>query len=464
MDLNAQFKTLQKIHRNNPFPSLEERKKVILALKKGLQNDAYSLAAAVNLDFTHRAEEETLFLEVFATLNAINYCLNEMKHWMKDRKRHVSWMLKPAYAYVSPQPLGVVGIMVPWNYPVILALVPALYALAAGNRVMIKMSELSPNTGLALQTLIQSIGLEQFVIVVNGDVALAKEFATLPFGHLLFTGSTQVGKLVMKAASDNLTPVTLELGGKSPAVLSRTMNSKYFNRLFMGKLFNAGQTCIAPDYLLVPAEWNQRIEDEFQKFITIHYPQLMKNDNYTNIISEHHKQRLLALVEDAQSNGARVVVFGDTQSDSTKMPIYLLFGVTQDMRVMKEEIFGPILPILNYASITDAVDFINNAPNPLALYYFGEDKGEVELIKTTTLSGALTINDTIMHLAVDDLPFGGVGSSGMGQYHGQEGFDAFSQLKPIMVQRRLSLTTWIYPPYGRLIRIFLRWMGGIKRK
>lgn len=451
-------------YQSNPYPSYQERKNVLLAIRNALQNDPYGLAAAINKDFTHRSEEETLFLEIFTTIKAINFCLKKMKQWMKNRRRNVSWLFIPARAYLVPMPLGVVGNMVPWNYPVYLALVPAIYALAAGNRVMIKMSELSPNTGLALQSLIRKLGLEQYVCVINGDVEISKEFSSLPFGHLMFTGSTSVGKLVMKAASENLTPVTLELGGKSPAILSSSMNTRYFKRLFMGKLFNAAQTCIAPDYLLIPSGWGEIVEEEFKNFINVYYPQLMNNDNYSSIISDSHKKRLLALVEDARLKGARVVEFGEPDSKNAKMPVYLLFGVTIDMKVMQEEIFGPILPVLSYKSLSEAVEFINSSPNPLALYFFGEDQAEIKFIQTKTLSGALTINETMMHIAIDDLPFGGVGHSGMGQYHGQEGFDTFSKLKPVMVQRRLSAVSWLYPPYGKLMRMLLAWIGGIKLK
>lgn len=460
----SEFKNIKAEFAMNAHPSLQERKAILLALKKALQNNADTVAEAINKDFTHRSVEESLFLEIFPTINAINYCLKNMKHWMKSRSRDVSWLFLPAKAYVVPQPLGVVGNIVPWNYPVFLAIVPALYALAAGNRVMIKMSELSANTGLVLKSLMQSSGLEHYIFIVNGDVSVSEEFAALPFGHLIFTGSTAVGKLVMKAASNNLTPVTLELGGKSPAILSTSMNPKYFNRLFMGKLFNAAQTCVAPDYLLVPMGWNERVEEEFKKFIDVHYPELMNNDNYSSIITEEHKKRLLNLVDDAKANGAHIVQFGDLALNSNKMPFYLLFGVTNDMLVMKEEIFGPILPVLNYTSLNEAVEYINSVPNPLALYYFGEDKVEMKFIQIKTLSGALTINDTLMHTAIDDLPFGGVGQSGMGHYHGKEGFDAFSKLKPVFIQRRFSAVTWLYPPYGALLRTVLAWIGGIKLK
>lgn len=464
MELMEQFQSLKKEFQQHSNPLLKERKRVLLCLKKGLQKDANALAAAVNKDFSHRSVDETLFLEIFPLINAINFCLKEMKHWMKPRSRKISWLFKPAYAYVTPQPLGVIGNLVPWNYPIYLSLVPALYALAAGNRVMIKMSELTPNTGIALQGLIHTLNLESYIAVTHGDVSVSKQFAGLAFGHLMFTGSTSVGRLVMKAASDNLTPVTLELGGKSPAIISKSMNASYFNRLFMGKLLNAAQTCVAPDYLLVPKAWDRKIEKHFQYFIDRHYPDLMKNDNYSSIITMEHKKRLLELIEDARLKGARVVQYGELKLNNKKMPVYLLFDVNAEMRVMQEEIFGPILPVMNYNSLNDAIEYINAAPNPLALYYFGEDKAEQRLIQKKTLSGALTINDTLMHIAIDDLPFGGVGPSGMGHYHGKEGFDTFSKLKPIFVQRRISPVTLLYPPYGRLLRLFLSWVGGIKIK
>ncbi|KTD82319.1 coniferyl aldehyde dehydrogenase [Legionella waltersii] len=462
MDLQTTFTELQKNFQSAPYPSLAERKQRLSKLKTLLQEKALVLSEAINSDFTHRSTEETLFLELFPIIKAIDYCLKHTKGWMKKKRKSVSWLLFPAKAYVFPQPLGVIGIMVPWNYPVYLSLVPAIYAIAAGNKVMIKMSELSTHIGETLSQLIQSIHLQSEIAIINGDVSVSREFSSLPFAHILFTGSTQVGKLVMKAASENLTPVTLELGGKSPAIISKSMNKRYFKRLFMGKLFNAAQTCIAPDYLLIPKGWESKIEDELRGFIHKSYPELMSNKNYSSIISSHHKQRLLDMLEDARTKGARIVEFGELSSETRKLPLYLLFNVSKEMRVMQEEIFGPILPVLSYQSFQEAIDYINSEPNPLALYYFGENKKEQQIIKTLTLSGAFTINDTIMHIAVDDLPFGGVGNSGMGHYHGQEGFNAFSKLKPIFVQRFISTVSWLYPPYGTLMRSFLSWIGGIK--
>lgn len=462
MDLNTRFKSLYNEYKTNPYPSLIQRKNCLKRIKEGLQHDAHDLAVAISNDFSFRSEEETLFLEVFPTVKAINFCLKRMKRWMRNRPRNVSWMFAPARAYITPQPLGVVGVMVPWNYPLYLALVPAVYALAAGNRVMIKMSELSPNIARALGIMVYSLGLEPFVQIVEGDVEVAKEFAALPFGHLLFTGSTGVGKAVMMAASQNLTPVTLELGGKSPALVSSSMNPKYFNRLFMGKLFNAGQTCVAPDYLLIPNGWQSKVEEEFKRLMQIHYPDLTTNNQYSSIISVQHKQRLLELVQDARDKGARVIQLGEFNSLSRKIPVFLLFDTTKEMRVMQEEIFGPIIPVICYKSFHEAVGFINSFPNPLALYYLGENHQEIGYIKTQTLSGALTINDTLIHVAIDDLPFGGVGMSGMGQYHGQEGFDTFSKLRPVLIQRRLATFPLFYPPYGTLMNKFLALVGGIK--
>lgn len=462
MELNTQFKCMEHEYKRYPYPSLKERKELLLSIKNILRDRAYHIAEAVNKDFTHRSVEETLVLEIFPTISAIDYCVKKLRSWMKMRSRRVSWLFLTTKASLFPQPLGIVGNIVPWNYPIMLSLIPAIYALAAGNRVMIKMSELSNHTGELFQNLFHQGNLGNYLQVTTGDVEVSKRFSSLPFGHLLFTGSAQVGKQVMKTASDNLTPVTLELGGKSPALLSETMNLKYLNRLIMGKLFNAAQTCIAPDYLLMPTEWDDLLEEQIGLLLKKHYPNLMNNDDYSSIISEKHRLRLLELVEDARSKGAHVVSFGALDEHTNKLPFYLLFNVNFQMRVMQEEIFGPILPCLSYETFEEAVHYINSAPNPLALYYFGENKREIEILKRTTLSGALTINDTLIHSAIDDIPFGGVGFSGMGHYHGQEGFNTFSKLKPVVVQRRIATWPFLYPPYGCLMKHFLSFIVRIK--
>ncbi|KTD64059.1 coniferyl aldehyde dehydrogenase [Legionella spiritensis] len=459
MLLQDTFEELQKDYYQTPYLSVRERRDVLKALKKRIREKAVALADAMNSDFSHRAQIESLFLEIYPTLKSIDYCLAHLNQWTRKRKRKLSWHFLPGKAYLIPQPLGVVGIMVPWNYPVFLSIIPAIYALAAGNRVMIKMSELTPKTTEALQSLFDD---HRMIRVTGGDVSVSREFARLPFGHLLFTGSTAVGKSVMAAASEHLTPVTLELGGKSPAIVSKTMDKQYYNRLFMGKLFNAGQTCIAPDYLYIPAGQESQLERELHDFINRHYPNLPSNQDYSSIINEQHKERLLQLVEDARQKGARVVTIGEPNDNAQKIPFYLLFDVNESMKVMQEEIFGPILPVLSYQSINEAVKYINDHPNPLAVYYFGNDREELQTLQYQVLSGALTVNDSLIHVAVDDLPFGGVGHSGMGQYHGREGFDTFSKLKPVLIKRKLALITFLYPPYGKLMRSFLHFFAGIK--
>lgn len=464
MDLTILFNELKCQYEQNPNLSFNERRRILITIKQGLQNNPYELAAAINKDFTHRSQQETLLLEVMPLINAIDYCLSNLKGWMKKRARSVPWTFAPSQAYVVPQPLGIVGNIVPWNYPLYLALAPVIYALSAGNRIMIKMSELAPNTGDALAQFVASLGLGHAIIVVNGDVAVSKQFAALPFNHLIFTGSTAVGKLVMAAASEHLTPVTLELGGKSPAVLSLTMKRAYYTRLFMGKLFNAGQTCIAPDYLLVPPSMKNTVINELAYFIDKHYPSLMDNPHYSSLISPAHKSRVLGLIADARAKGAKIIEHGIPTDNSNKVPLYLVLDVNQDMRLMQEEIFGPILPVVCYDDFSDALSFINKLPNPLALYYFGEDSAERAEIECATLSGALTINDTLMHIAIDNLPFGGVGASGMGQYHGIEGFNSFSKLKPVFKQSRFAAISLLYPPYGSFFQLAVKWIGGIKRK
>ncbi len=447
--------------RKQPYFLLKERYKQLEALKSLLQHNALDLAQAIAQDFSHRSQEETLLLEIFPAIQTINYCLKHLKKWTKARKRQVSWIFKPASASIFPQPLGKIGIMVPWNYPLILACRPLTYALAAGNSAMIKFSELSPCLGSCLQQLIEKSPLASRVQIVNGDINIAKKFAALPFDHLLFTGSTTTGKAIMEAASKNLTPLTLELGGKSPAILSTTVNKAYLNRLFIGKLRNAGQTCIAPDYLLIPEGWEQQIEMAFGDFLQKHYPQLESNNDYSAIISQTHYEHLQYLLDDARKKGARIVSFGNQREDSRKLPLYLIFNPDVSMDLMQEEIFGPLLPIVTYKSFQEALEYIIAKPKPLVIYYFGENSEEKEQLTMQTVSGALTINDTLTHIAIDDLPFGGVGESGMGRYHGQEGFDNFSQLKPIFKQRRFAPITWFYPPYGKLLKLLLRWQAGI---
>lgn len=464
MDLKEIFNQSKLESENNYYVPIAKRKENLLLIKEILQQKAKELACAVSNDFSYRAVSETLLLEIFPSIRTLDYILKNLTKWTKKRKRKVSWLLKPAYAYQIPQPVGVVGIMVPWNYPLILFFIPLMYALAAGNRVLIKTSELTPQTGLLLHEIISNLNLRSFVTVINGGLEVAMEFASLPFNHLFFTGSTAVGKKIMEAASKNLTPVTLELGGKSPAIISKTVHPSHLMRLFIGKLYNAGQTCIAPDYLLIPKGFENEIENHFKNYINKCYPNLIKNPEYSSIISESHRERLLTILEDAKQQGARVIEFGNGETAGRKLPFFLIFNVKPSMKIMKEELFGPLLPIIVYDDIKEAIQLINSLPSPLVLYYFGQDRLEKNLIEKETLSGGLTINDTLNQLAVDDLPFGGIGESGMGSYHGREGFDRFSQLKSVFVQRKYSPIALFYPPHGKLTRYLLKWIGGINLK
>nr|HAT8713971.1 aldehyde dehydrogenase family protein [Legionella jordanis] len=464
MELPQHFQTLKERHLKEPYASLSQRRENLLLLKKILQENAEALAEQLSYDFSHRSRFETLVLELFPAINTINYCIKNLKKWAKPRKRHVSWLFKPASAYLLPQPLGVVGIVVPWNYPLLLAIGPLAYALAAGNRVMIKMSELTAAVGGFFEQLIQNSRLAETIQIVNGDIEIAKSFSQLPFGHLLFTGSPKVGSQVMKAAAEHLTPVTLELGGKSPVFISNTLKPQFLKRLFMAKVANAGQTCIAPDFLLIPKNREQLIEDEFRQFIDEHYPNLIDNQDYSSIISTEHKQRLENILKDAEMKGARIVTIGDGVKNGRKLPIHLIFNASLAMKVMQEEIFGPILPVLCYQSLNDALEQINAFANPLVLYYYGSDQQEIEQLSMRTLSGALCINDSLTYIGIDDLPFGGVGQSGMGYYHAQEGFDVFSKLKAVFVQKRFNMVPWFYPPYGWLTTFLLTKISGLHLK
>ena len=464
--MEEQFALLEKNFQQEPYLSVQQRKELLHSLAKLLQKNVAAITAAINQDFGYRSADETFTLEIVPNLSAIDYCLKQLKHWVQPRKRRLPWYFTGAKAYVFPQPLGIVGVMVPWNYPLFLAIGPTIFALAAGNRVMIKMSEQSMHLGKLLEQLIaNSPLLSQHIVVINGDLSIAQQFSSLPFAHLLFTGSTQVGKLVMEAASKNLTPVTLELGGKSPVIVSKTARPALFERIFIGKLFNAGQTCLASDYLLIPEGWEQLIETKFSQFMAKRYPNVMTNESYTSIISPNSRASLLALIEDARAKGGRIVQFGEESTASThhKMPVYLIFNATRDMEVMKKEIFGPILPIITYQSMDEVVHLVNSMSKPLALYYFGQDEKEKKRMIEELLSGATSINDTLSHVAIHDLPFGGVQYSGMGEYHGQEGFDRFSKLKAVFEQSRFSAMSLIYPPVGKMAKALLSYISGIKK-
>jgi acyl-CoA reductase-like NAD-dependent aldehyde dehydrogenase len=376
------------------------------------------------------------------------------------------WFL-PARTEIRPQPLGVVGIVVPWNYPLLLALSPLSGALAAGNRVLVKMSEFTPRTGELVKSLFEEAFPDGEVQVILGGADVAQEFCKLPFDHLLFTGSTAVGRAVMRAAAENLTPVTLELGGKSPAIVGPECRiEEAARKILFGKCLNAGQTCIAPDYVLLPRAQEQAFANAAAAAVAELYPSLRNNPDYTGIVNRRHELRLQELLDDALMRGASVRQLNPAEEEfegSGKLAPALVAGVNDGMRIMQEEIFGPLLPLVPYDCLEDAIRYVNARPRPLALYYFGNFDDHIQKVLNETVSGGVTVNETILHISQEHLPFGGVGPSGMGAYHGKAGFETFSKVKPIFHQSSLNGLFLFRPPYGKrfdsLIKLLLRSRG-----
>lgn len=432
-----------------PLPCAQTRRQWLNALRDVLAGNQQALVEAISADFGNRSADETLLAEIMPSLHGIRYARRHLRGWMKPSRRRVGLAFQPASARVIYQPLGVVGIIVLWNYPLYLAIGPLVGALAAGNRVMLKMSESTPATGALLQRLLAQVFPEDQVAVVLGDVEVGKAFARLPFDHLLFTGATHIGRDVMHAAADNLTPVTLELGGKSPAIVSATVPlADAAERIAFGKTLNAGQTCVAPDYVLVPRARLKGFVDAYREAVQRLYPSLADNPDYTAIINARQLTRLQDYLDDARAKGAQVVPLF-TEAQQRRMPHCLLLEVNEHMRVMHEEIFGPLLPIIPYDELDEALAYVNARPRPLALYYFGYDRPEQQQVLDSTHSGGVCLNDTLLHVAQDDLPFGGIGPSGMGHYHGREGFLTFSKAKSVFAKQRFNAARLVYPPYGK---------------
>ena len=412
---------------------------------------ADALTAAVSQDFGHRARQETLLADVFTVESGVRHALKHLRGWMKTRRMPTALQYLPASNRLMRQPLGVVGIVSPWNYPYYLALAPALAALAAGNRVMIKPSELTPATSALMAKMVAEFFKPEEMQVVLGDASVGRAFTELPFDHLFFTGSTPVGRLVAQAAAANLTPVTLELGGKSPALIDRSANlALTAARLAHGKLLNAGQTCVAPDYLLVPRELVNPLAEAIVKAMRKLFPTLDANPDYTAIVAPRHFERLQGLLADASARGARLMPTHDEAVSGRKLVPHLVLDVSEDMALMREEIFGPLLPIVPYDTVADALAYIQRHDRPLAMYWFGEDATAREHALTQTHAGGVTVNDCIWHLGQESQPFGGIGASGIGSYHGEWGFRTFSKEKPVFIQTRFAGTRLFAPPYGRV--------------
>lgn len=443
-----------------PWPIRADRLDRLHAL---VRENRRAIAAAISTDFGQRSVHETELLEINHVLDGIRHSLRHGRRWMKPAKRQPGYKYWPGQAAIMPQPLGVVGIVVPWNYPLELSLGPANSALVAGNRVMIKLSELTPRFGALLDELAARYFAPDELCIVNGGVDTGRAFCALPFDHLLFTGSTAVGHQVMQAASDNLTPVTLELGGKSPAIIGPLAGpggdyDKAVMRLMLGKTLNAGQTCIAPDHAFIPRGQAERFIASARRAVAGFYPSMATTPDYTSIITDRHFDRLQGLVDDAVQRGAQAWPLSDTGSNRERrlFPPLALTGVAAGSAVLEEEIFGPLLPLVEYDDLEQVIGCINERPRPLALYLFDSDRKNIERVLSSTVSGGVTVNDVFLHVGPDELPFGGVGASGMGAYHGEAGFRTFSHEKPVFRQPAFSMLSWIYPPYGRRAERLLR--------
>lgn len=458
-DLKTRFDAQKAAFEADPWPSLKVRQSRLDRLLALTRDHEADIIAAIDADFAGRSSHETRLAELFVIAGGIGHAKSHLKRWMRTQRVPTALHFLPAHNRLMPQPLGVVGIISPWNYPFQLAIGPAVAALAAGNRVMIKPSELTPHFSELLARLVATIFDPAELCVVTGDADVGKAFSATPFDHLFFTGSTAVGRQVAIAAAANLTPVTLELGGKSPAIVDPSADfAQVARRLAFGKLLNAGQTCIAPDYLMVPQGQGASAAEQLSRAVRTLYPTVEDNPDYTSIISERHHARLAALVEDARTQGARVIEIapeGTRSAGSRKLPPTLILDVTPAMRVMQEEIFGPLLPIVEYDGVDAAIARIRAGERPLALYWFGSNGDNRERILRESHAGGVTVNDCLWHLAQEDQPFGGVGASGTGAYHGEWGFRTFSHYKPVFTQSRLAGTALFQPPYGKVFELLL---------
>ena len=439
-DLMGDFQTLRQAADQMPYPTLTIRRARLARLARMTKHHQREIIRAIQTDFGQRSEVEIRMAEISALLHAIRHARLNLWRWMRPWRVSMPWRLMPARARIAPQPLGVVGVMSPWNYPWSLALMPIVDAFAAGNLVMLKPSEHSPATSALLQRLVAQYFTPEEFTVVEGGVEVARGFSELPFDHLLFTGSTAAGRQVAQAAAVNLTPVTLELGGKSPAIVAGDANfDQAAADIIFGKGMNGGQTCIAPDFVLVESRHMSALVNALSEAIQQQRP----NDNAaTQPINEAHHQRLDAMLQEAHNRGCRVIDHGPHAPA-------LIIDPHQGLQVMREEIFGRCLPIISVSHMAAAIHYVNARPHPLALYAFTYNKDLQQQLLQTTRSGALVFNATLLQHAVPSLPFGGIGESGMGAYHGRHGFERFSHLRSVFYQTKRPVSRSLYPPYRR---------------
>ena len=461
-ELHVVFQMQRAAYDATPFAEWNERRDRLQRLRDLIRDHESAIESAIDSDFAGRPRIETQISEIFPSLSEIRSAIKHGKRWMKPRGAGVSKWFLPARANVVPRPLGVVGIIVPWNYPLFLAASPLVAALAAGNRAMIKMSEFTPAFSELFQRLIGGAFRSNELAVIVGGADVAAQFSALPFDHLLFTGSTAVGRKVMSAASQNLTPVTLELGGKSPVVITPGYPIAHAaQRILAGKLLNAGQTCIAPDYVLVPRGQVQKFVQAAKQQAQSMYPAGLDDPDYCSIVNARQYERLAGYVDEARDSGATIVpIFSGAERNAAKHRLApaLVIDASADLELMREEIFGPLLPVIPYDDVKEAMTFINAHPRPLAMYWFDRDANRAEAALKSTHAGGVCLNETLVHAAQEDLPFGGIGPSGMGHYHGRWGFDTFSKLTPVFRQSRLNAMKLFLPPYKPYVARALRLM------
>ena len=447
-------------HLQDLMPSYPVRRDRLDRFRAMIERHADAIVRAASEDFGHRARQETEMVDITITIVAIKHARRHLRRWMKARRVPTTLHNRPGYNRILRQPLGTVGVIGAWNYPLYTVTGPAIDALAAGNRVMIKPSDLAPRSSELLQRIVAEFFSEDEMAVVTGGIDVAKAFIELPFDHIIYTGSGAVGRQVAQAAAKNLVPVTLELGGKSPVLLDDSCNmSLAAGRVMRAKLLNAGQTCVAPDYLMVS---HARL-DEAVKCLAAAveqlYPKSIESPDYTSIVNDRHFARLQGLLDDARAKGARIVSLGgavEHDAANRRMVPTLVLDVTEEMKIMREEIFGPLLPVMAYRRVEDALHYINCHDRPLALYWFGEKRANRDQVLRGTISGGVTVNDCVWHVAQEGQPFGGVGPSGSGAYHGENGFRTFSKEKPVFFQSRVTGSSLLNPPYGKTFDFMMR--------
>jgi coniferyl-aldehyde dehydrogenase len=437
----------------------KDRLKRAIAMVK---DNADAFCDALSEDFGHRSRDQSMVTDIAGSVGPLAHALKHLDAWSKPEKRKVQFPLGllGARAWVEYQPKGVVGVIAPWNFPVNLVMAPLAGVFAAGNRAMVKTSEYTPRTAAVFEEASPKYFAADELAFFGGGPEAGKAFASLPFDHLIFTGATGIGRHILHAAADNLTPVTLELGGKSPVIVGKDADLKQATeRVALGKMLNAGQICLAPDYMLVPAAEEPRVVEGLKAAASAMYPTLLSNPDYTSVVHDRHFERLTGWVEDARAKGATVEVVNPADEDfgatnSRKMPLHILRDVTDDMTVMQEEIFGPVLPVVKYSGIDDAIGQVNRRDRPLGLYHFGKDESERRRVLDRTISGGVTLDDVVFHVSMEDLPFGGIGPSGMGSYHGLDGFRTFSHAKAVFKQSRIDVAklAGLKPPYGKTTR------------